>query len=343
MYRNFLFLITIAFIGISCKVQTPPAQTTQGAPFGVNLAGAEFGKIDSKEYWYPTADDLDYFKSKGFTLYRLPFKWERIQPVMNEPLDANELANMRAFVDAAQERDLLVILDMHNYGRRHINGTRQIIGSPGLSIADIADAWKRLAEEFKDYDNIWAYGIMNEPHDMLDSTPWFDIAQGIITSIREVDPKTAIAVGGDSWSSAARWMSFSDNLKHLEDPANNLIFEAHAYVDNDASGLYKNSYEEEKTTLTTGVDRLRPFVTWLKENNFKGFIGEYGVPDNDPQWLPVLDAMMAYMQENGVNGTYWAAGPHWGKYKLSVQPRNGEDRPQMAVLEKYLYANPSQP
>lgn len=340
MYKNFIFLIAIAFIGISCKVQTPPAQTAKGAPFGVNLAGAEFGKTDSKEYWYPTADDLDYFKSKGFTLYRLPFKWERIQPVMNAPLDEEELAKMRAFVDAAQERDLLVILDMHNYGRRHINGTRQIIGSPGLSIADIADAWKRLAEEFKDYDNIWAYGIMNEPHDMLESTPWFDIAQGIISSIREVDTKTAIAVGGDSWSSAARWMSFSDNLKDLKDPANNLIYEAHAYVDNDASGLYRNSYEEEKTTVTTGVDRLRPFVTWLKENNLRGFIGEYGVPDNDPQWLEVLDAMMAYMQENGVNGTYWAAGPHWGKYKLSVQPRNGEDRPQMAIIEKYLYANP---
>ncbi len=343
MYRNFLFLIAITFIGISCKVQAPPAQTIKGAPFGVNLAGAEFGRIGSDAYWYPTAEDLDYFKSKGFTLYRFPFKWERIQPVMNEPLDPIELAKMRVFVDAAQERDLLVILDMHNYGRRHINGSSQIIGSPGLSIADVADAWHRLAEEFKDYNNIWAYGIMNEPHDMLESTPWFDIAQGIITSIREVDHKTAIAVGGDSWSSAARWMSFSDNLKYLEDPANNLIFEAHVYVDNDASGAYRNSYEEEKTTLTTGVDRLKPFVNWLKENNFRGFIGEYGVPDNDPTWLPVLDAMLAYMQENGVNGTYWAAGPAWGKYKLSVQPRNGEDRPQMAVIEKYLYANPRHP
>src|SRR5690554_7769480 len=198
MSRNFLFLIAITFIGFSCKVQTPPAQTIKGAPFGVNLAGAEFGRIGSDAYWYPTAEDLDYFKSKGFTLYRFPFKWERIQPVMNEPLDPIELANMRAFVDAAQERDLLVILDMHNYGRRHINGSSQIIGSPGLSIADVADAWHRLAEEFKDYNNIWAYGIMNEPHDMLNSTPWFNIAQGIINSIREVDHKTAIAVGGDS-------------------------------------------------------------------------------------------------------------------------------------------------
>lgn len=338
MYKNLFLFVAIVFIGMSCKVQTSPVKSTEAAPFGVNLAGAEFGKIDGKEYGYPTASDLDYFKSKGLTLFRLPFKWERIQPVMNEALDADELADMRAFVDAARERELLVILDMHNYGRRHINRTSQIIGSPGLSIENVADAWQRIANEFKDYNNIWAYGIMNEPHDMLESTPWFDIAQGIINSIRKVDKSTAIAVGGDSWSSAARWMSFSDNLKDLEDPADNLIFEAHVYVDNDASGAYRGSYEEEKTTPTTGVERLQPFISWLKENNFRGFIGEYGVPDNDPQWLPVLDNMMAFMQQNGVNGTYWAAGPRWGKYKLAVQPRNGEDRPQMVIVEKYLYA-----
>ncbi len=338
MYRKFVLLIAIVLAGAGCKVQKQTAQSENGAPFGVNLAGAEFGKIDGKEYGYPTASDLDYFKSKGLTLFRLPFKWERIQPVMNEALDAEELADMRAFVDAARDRELLVILDMHNYGRRHINGASQIIGSPGLSIENVADAWRRIANEFKHYNNIWAYGIMNEPHDMLESTPWFDIAQGIINSIREVDKSTAIAVGGDSWSSAARWMSFSDNLKNLKDPANNLIFEAHVYVDNDASGAYRASYEEEKTTPTTGVERLQPFISWLKENNFRGFIGEYGVPDNDPQWLPVLDNMMAFMQQNGVNGTYWAAGPRWGKYKLSIQPRNGEDRPQMVIVEKYLYA-----
>jgi hypothetical protein len=40
-----------------------------------------------------------------------------------------------------------------------------------------------------------------------------------------------------------------------------------------------------------------------------------------------------------VSGTYWSAGPRWGTYPLSVQPVNGADRPQMAVLQNYTVAD----
>ncbi|RRN76577.1 glycoside hydrolase family 5 protein, partial [Pseudoxanthomonas sp. SGD-10] len=259
-------------------------------PFGTNVSGAEFAPhkapgLYNREYTYPTVSQLDYFKSKGLTLFRLPFLWERIQKDLNGELDKEELARMTAFVDAARERNLWIILDMHNYGKRYVNGNRETIGSSVLSIEHVTDAWKKIAAHFKDKDNIWAYGLMNEPNAMLPSTPWLNIAQGLITEIRKVDMKTPIMVGGDSWSSAARWIQASDNLKTLKDPANNLIFEAHIYFDKDASGSYKKSYEEEEATPNIGIERARPFVEWLKENNFKGFVGEYGVPDNDPRWL----------------------------------------------------------
>src|SRR5690606_33110246 len=114
----------------------------------------------------------------------------------------------KKFVGEAEERDMLIILDMHNYGRRKINGEEFLIGTPEVKIKHVADAWRKLAAEFKSYSNIWGYGIMNEPHDMLESTPWFDIAQGIIKAIRKSDKKTTIIVGGDSWSSAERWLQF---------------------------------------------------------------------------------------------------------------------------------------
>ncbi|KTT44635.1 hypothetical protein NS337_22360, partial [Pseudomonas oryzihabitans] len=34
--------------------------------------------------------------------------------------------------------------------------------------------------------------------------------------------------------------------------------------------------------------------------------------------------------------TYWAAGPGWGTYNQAVEPINGKERPQWAVLAKYL-------
>jgi aryl-phospho-beta-D-glucosidase BglC (GH1 family)/lysophospholipase L1-like esterase len=312
------------------------------APFGVNLAGAEFAHnkipgIYAKDYIYPTIDELDYFKSKGMTLIRIPFLWERLQHELGGELDQLELQRLMTIVDAARERKLWVILDMHNYGRRYVNGTREIIDSENLPIAHVADAWRKIATEFKGKDNIWGYGLMNEPHDMLKPNSWFNIAQACINKIREVDQKTPIMVGGDSWSSAERWMEFSANLKNLVDPSKDLIFEVHIYFDEDASGTYKRSYDEEKADPNIGIKRATPFVKWLNENNFRGFVGEYGVPDDDPRWLVALDNFLTYLTKNNLNGTYWAAGPWWNKYRLAIEPKNDVDRPQMVILEKYNY------
>ena len=322
-----------------------PKVEYKAEPFGVNLAGAEFGEVFPGEfgvdYIYPTVEELDYFKAKGLTLIRLPFKWERIQRELNGPLDAMELNRMKAFVRAAEERDIKILLDMHNYGRRNFKGTSYTIGSPSLRIDHITDALGRLAEEFKSFTNIWGYGVMNEPHTMPTPSTWFDIAQALIDEIRTIDTKTTIVVGGDSFSSAERWLVASDNLKNLVDPSDNIIFEAHIYFDADASGKYLGSYDEEGCTPDRGIERAEPFVNWLKTNGFRGFIGEYGVPDNDPRWLETLDNMLNYLKNNCINGTYWAAGPWWPTYPLAIEPRNGQDRPQLPTVIKYTVTDPS--
>lgn len=336
--KKLSYLLLICLFG-----QSALAQDLQ-LPFGINLAGAEFAHdkipgIYGKNYIYPTTDELDYFKSKGLTLFRVPFLWERLQPVLGGELDTLELRRLTHFISACKERNLDIIPDMHNYCRRYENGIRRLIGSPEVAITHVADAWRKIARELKPYDNIWGYGIMNEPHDLLENAPWFDIAQEVISAIRLEDSETAIIIAGDSWSSAERWPFFSENLKYLQDPAKNLIFEGHIYFDEDASGAYKNSYEKERGSETIGISRAIPFTEWLKRNNLRGFIGEYGVPDDDPRWLITLDKFLTYLKENGINGTYWAAGPYWGKYKLAVEPKNGEDRPQMKILEKYIFAD----
>ncbi|MFT2010509.1 cellulase family glycosylhydrolase [Pontibacter sp. 13R65] len=331
-------IVSIDYVKILKAPAAPaPMPNMLPAPFGVNLAGAGFANED---YQYPHAEELDYFKEKGQNLMRISFKWERMQPELNGPLDSRNLNDLRNIVWAARKRGIWVLLDLHNYGRRTVNGVNTVIGNPGVSIADATDIWVKLAQEFKDFGNIYAYGLMNEPYGMTQHTPWVNIAQGMIDGIRTIDTHTPIMVGGESYSSAARWKTESDNLRSLVDPSDNLIYEAHVYFDNDASGTYVRNFDNEGATLETGVNRLKPFVEWLQQYNLRGFIGEYGVPDDDPRWLPILDRTMQYMKENHLNGTYWAAGSRWGTYKLSVHPNNDlTDRPQMAVLEKYTYAD----
>ena len=334
---KFLLLLLIFVPFVSYSVSNKGEQ-----PYGINLACAEFAEgnmpgVYGKHYRYPGIEELDYFKKKGLTLVRLPFKWERLQPQLFGPLDIVELSRLKEFVSAAEERNMKVILDLHNYARRKIDGKSIVIGTNGLTAEHLADFWKRLVREMRGYTNIYGHGIMNEPHDLSDSLTWFEMVQTSIIAIREVDMKNTIIVGGNDWSSAERWPYMSDTLKYLFDPADNLMFEAHVYFDKDASGSYRGTYDEEEASPFKGVERVKPSVKWLKENNFRGLIGEYGVPDNDERWLVTLDNFLSYIQDEGINATYWAGGPWWGKYKLRITPDRGKDRPQMKIVGKYLY------
>lgn len=336
--KRVVFVVALGLLLCSCSNKVAK---TEGKPYGVNMACADFGSnfpgVYNTDYTYPQASDLDYWNEKGLKLVRFPFKWERLQYELNGELNRHDLDKMKDFVAAAAERGMVVMLDLHNYCRRYMNGEHTIIGTNGLTPEHLASFWKSLATEFKSFDNIYAYGLMNEPHDLDSCTTWFEMAQLCIDSIRTVDMDTRIMVGGDSWCSAERWLEYSDTLKYLKDPADKLAFEAHVYFDADASGTYKRGYDEDSCYLEKGIDRVRPFVEWLKANKFEGMVGEYGIPDSDSRWNLVLDKFLSYLQENDINGCYWAAGPWWPKDEfMAITPVDGKDRPQMEVVGKYL-------
>jgi endoglucanase len=239
-----------------------------------------------------------------------------------------------------------VILDLHSYGRYQLPSNEgQIIGSEPVPMAAFADFWSKMAQAVRDEPSLYAYGLMNEPHDMGDPERWPRAAQAAVDAIRRVDMRTAIIVSGDDWSSARRWHTGTNDELHLKvlDPHNNLIFEAHCYFDKDGSGTYRGSYEVESASPDTGVEYVRPFVEWCRKNRVRGFIGEYGVPDTDTRWLITMDRFLAYLNANNISSAYWSAGPWWGRYALSIEPEGLDpkapqaavDRPQMIVLRQY--------
>lgn len=349
------FLVSLLLIVL---LLWPPApKTALGADsftkvrFGVNLAGAEFGHSAlpgtfDKNYTYPPAEELDYYKSKGRTLIRLPFLWERIQHSLNAPLDKDELARLKGVLHLAAARGMDVIIDVHNYGRYEVRGAEKdedkIIGTAKVPYSAFADLWSKLASTLKDEKGVYGYGLMNEPMGMGDENRWPRAAQAAIDAIRKVDPKTPIFVCGDQFGSARDWRRGSNEKlnEKVRDPNNNLIFEAHSYLDKNLSGAYKGTYDEEEGSPDVGIEHVQPFVEWCKEKGVRGFIGEFGVPDNDTRWLVALDRLCAYLQENNISATYWAGGPWWGPYPLSIEPTKTADgkfvdRPQMLVLRQY--------
>lgn len=340
-YRYVSLVLCLLFIVLP---STSGAQQT--IRFGVNLAGAEFGHTFigtyGTDYMYPTAEELDYYKSKGLTLIRLPFAWERMQPTLNSSLDGTQVGYMTAFLNAADARGMHVILDAHNYGRfghgtfGDVTKHGNVIGSKAVPVTAFAAFWYRIAEEFQGHPSLMGYDLMNEPHDMGHASVWPTAAQAAVNAIRTIDAAHYVFIEGDDWATAADWLTSSNANLSINDPAAHIVYEAHLYFDRNDRGVYTGSYEQEGVYPTIGVDRLQPFATWLSQHRYNGWLGEYGVPNNDPRWLTVLDNFLMALRRHGIWGTYWAGGPLWGSYTQSCEPRaNGTDAVQMTIVRKY--------
>lgn len=303
---------------------------------GINLAGAEFGAdvalpgVYLKQYIYPGEADFKRYAERDLKLVRLPFRWERIQPRLNGELNHAELGRLLATLDHARKYGMQVILDMHNYYRYY----GKMIGSSEVPVSAFADTWRRIAQQVAKHPAVYGYGLMNEPH--TTNGKWPEAALAAAKSIRSVDAQHWVIIAGDRWSSAFHWPSYNTRLVSdpwMRDAKNNLMFEAHLYFDQDYSGYYTNRNEVYDPMI--GVIRAKPFVEWLSRYRLRGFIGEHGAPDYSPSAIAATDNLLRYLGQHCIPSTYWAAGPWWNDYALSLDVKNGKPRPQLPILLKH--------
>ena len=109
---------------------------------------------------------MRYFADLGFNRVSLPFRWERLQPILNADLSPLEQGLLEATVFDITRRGLAVVLDPHNYARRRIGddnwAEERLIGSTAVPTETFIDLWYRLAMIFKNNDRV-IFGLMNEP------------------------------------------------------------------------------------------------------------------------------------------------------------------------------------
>jgi endoglucanase len=313
-----------------------------GPRLGVSLAGPEFGTHRAgfsnlspgtvgRDYTYNHEPTYAYFCKQGLKLLRIPVRWERLQPNLGQKLDEAQLKLLRTAIGWAGQHGGVAIIDVHNYGRYFLkrpSGVRECIidevidGAAPVSRQHFADLWGRLAEAFKDEAAVAAYGLMNEPHDMGTSS-WKAISQAAVDGVRQHDKRKLILVAGDDWSSAARFVRANGPWAWVKDPSDNVAYEAHCYFDQDGSGKYKLSYQDELRAdaglAARGVERLAPFVGWCRVNQARGFLGEFGCPA-EAGWLKVLADFLKALGRADMAGCWWAAGEWWKDYPLSLQP-----------------------
>jgi endoglucanase len=357
---------------------------------GVNLSGAEFGVSTGQtgpnnlpgtfgtQYTYPTKSEVDYFTGKGMNIFRLPFRWERLQPTPNAALNPTELSRMDAFVNYATSKGADVILDPHNFERYYpsltqnfqsttaglIGGT--VANSKGVVVTNamFANLWSQLATHYAGNSRV-QFGLMNEPDAMPEAT-LIGSENAAIAAIRATGAQNTILVPGNAFTGAWTWTNQNNKTNPATDtsnaagllgitgitnPANNIVVEMHQYMDSNGSGT---SAAINNNDPLTGVERLTAATAWLKTNGIKGFLGEFGVDNsiinganpNDPSTLgnEVLNNMIQYMEANSDAWTgfaAWGGGPWWANNSLfHIDPVNGQDEPIMDVLQQYLVGVP---
>jgi endoglucanase len=229
-------------------LQVPLIPVSTPAPLpaymkGVNLAGAESAPgptgVFGTNYIYPTNQEFDYYKSKGFTVIRVPFDIARLQPVSLQPLNQSELAHITSAIEYARQLGI-IILDPHNYGLMwsQTANSYQLIGTTTyIPNSYFADFWARLSTVYQNYPNVM-YGLMNEPNQQ-NPAQWKASALAAINAIRSVTTTQTILIPGTYFTTAATWTTDGNSAAWTgySDPAGGpFMFEMHQYLDANYGG-----------------------------------------------------------------------------------------------------------
>lgn len=357
------------------KMKVNPQTPAKNWEFtGINLSGLEFGKIPepsvapnlSKE---DLADTQAFIKA-GMNTVRVPISWGYLQHTLKGPLDLEYYNKLvKPTLQSLTNAKINTIVDLHAYMRyskygEHYSGYNPETGvvPDGNLITDVdayKSVWGQLAKLIledpsinKDYI---LFDLMNEPADMKgqeDSV--FDIQAQLINMLRgkEIGFQGYILVEGNYWSGLHSWMTQGreakkDNAtlfleamkKHKVTELSKVLVNVHQYLDHDFSGTHNDCVQDINTTGDDGFN-LHAFSQWLKENQLKAIVTEFGTGLNSASCSKPLQEFMAYLHRNSASGTnygfvgwtIWSTGHGWGNYNLRVKP----DSYQMDVLKQNL-------
>jgi endoglucanase len=302
--------------------------------FGVNLPSGTFGKARpgtyNKDYVYPDRAIAEPFQVMGLNSIRLGLRWERLQHAPFGPLDALELARLDRTMDELSGFKAIII-DIHNYAR--YSGMKLDNPANGAALADL---WTKLARHYRGNPRA-VFGIMNEPFG-IDARAWRAVSDQSVAAIRATGARNLVLVPGTRWTGGHSWTkggsaSNAAAMNGFKDPGGNFMFEIHQYLDSNSSGTHPTCVDP-----TVGRRRLAGVTTWLREQNARGFLAEFGA-SAAPTCLQSLNDMLSFLEENGdvwAGWTYWAGGARWRNYMFDIQPEGGQPKPQSAILAQHI-------
>lgn len=185
-----------------------------GQKFDESLMSNANPGIYDRDHWYPTTgsnskdprtgmNSFQYLASRGLTIVRVGFRWERMQPTINGPLSTTELARYKRAVANARAAGLGVVVDLHNYGGYVTSSGRKGLNTAALPTSAFVDVWRKLSAALAAEPGVIAYDLMNEPYNHggvaagsfgSPQKAWEAITQRCVNAIRARGDRTRIMV-----------------------------------------------------------------------------------------------------------------------------------------------------
>lgn len=309
--------------------QPHKARDAGEAQSGLSMIGVNISGMEGGFFTVPTHASVDYWIGKGANVFRLPFKWERVQPELRGPLDMTGKTGMPPVQDLVAyitSKGAKVILDVHNYARYD----KQPMQADEEWKNSFADFWGKLASLYRNDPNV-IFGIMNEPGNHLSWLQWSELQNAAIASIRHAGAKQLILVQGAKGDQAGNLPKINGPLffQDIVDPGSNWMLEGHQYFDKNSSGT-----KGPVKWATSPIEALTMTTNWARSHNLKLFLGEFGM-GSDETSQQALSYLMEFLQKNSdvwAGATLWGGGNWPARYPLRAEPVKGVEQPHANIL-----------
>lgn len=325
---------------------------------------------------YSDLKEVTAFINSGMNIVRVPISWGFIQ--LDGPgkgdLNANYIDSyLKPLLESLTKAHMYAMVDLHAYMRYSKFGTQfsgctndpNVPCPDGTMILDAAayqDVWSKIYDSLSSDKNIdmnyVLFDLVNEPVGIPGDTV-FTVQAAVIKTLRNKGFNGYILVEGNFWTGLHSWnQPATDKDGKVIAPSNaelfsrdnfakagitdlsKILINVHQYLDSDYSGTHDVCITDLTTTGKDGYN-LNAFVDYLKQNQLKAIVTEFGAGKDQTTCKQALAGFLDYLKNNAatpeknygfVGWTIWSAGHGWGDYNLRVKPESY----QMDVIQNYL-------
>ncbi len=169
---------------------------------GINLANmleapqeGDLGLTVHEEYF-------GLIHAAGFDFVRLPIRWDtHAQMTAPYMIDATFFNRIDQVVGWALENNLVVILDLHDYGG--------IMTDPTNNKKRFMGIWQQIAEHYRNYPPQVLFELLNEPNDWLNASVWNQYLRETLDLVRLSNPTRDVVID-NAQSGSYDWINTLD-------------------------------------------------------------------------------------------------------------------------------------